>query len=267
VTSVLILAGSRNEACPLCEYAQVSSKALLKLAGVRMIDHVLRALRDAPQLEGAIWVSGLSVEAIRDGVPSDLSELTKRLREAPEGEGPASASLASLEAGAKLPLLITTCDHPLLTAEMIETFLGESYARGGDFSVGLASRSVIEAAYPDVQRTYIKLGGNGYSGCNLFLAMSDTGVKAVRFWRDVGHDRKRPLKIALRFGYGALIRILTGRLGLAGAFVHGSKRVGAEITPVIIPIAEAAIDVDKVSDLALAEKILEKRAISLRAAE
>lgn len=266
MTSVLILAGSRNEACPLCAHAGVSSKALLKLAGVRMIDHVLRALRDTPELSGTIWVSGLCTDIIANGVPEDLIAFAKRLRAAPIGEGPARATLASLEAGAKLPLLITTCDHPLLTSEMIKTFLAESYTRGGDFSVGLATRPVIQAAYPDVKRTYIKLGGSGYSGCNLFFAMNDTGRNAVKFWRDVAHDRKRPLKIAQHFGYGALVRILFGRLGLAGAFMHGSKRVGAQITPVIIPIAEAAIDVDKLCDLALAEKILEKRANSAQAA-
>jgi len=150
---------------------------------------------------------------------------------------------------------------------MIEIFLEESFACDGDFSVGLASRPVIEASYPDVKRTYIKLGGDGYSGCNLFLAMNDAGCKAVKFWRDVAQDRKRPLKVAYRFGYGALLRILTGRLGLKSAFAHGSKRVGAEIHPVVIPFAEAAIDVDKLSDLALVTEILENRAISLRAAE
>lgn len=265
MTSVLILAGTRNERCPLCVDAKVDSKGLIKLAGVRMIDHVLRALRDTPDLNGTIWVSGLCTQRIADGAPPDLAEFVKRLHVAPPDDGPASATLASLKAGAQLPLLITTCDHPLLTPDMLQSFLDVSRKAEGDFSVGLASRSVIEAAYPDVKRTYIKLGGGGYSGCNLFFAMTDAGRKVVTFWRDVGKDRKRPLKIAQRFGYGALFRVLTGRLGLAGAFLHGSKRVGATIEPVLIPIAEAAIDVDKPCDLALVEEILENRKAPLAA--
>ena len=259
MTTVLILAGMRNEMCPLCEQAGVVSKGLIKLAGWRMIDHVLRALRDAPVLTKTIWVSGLDIALIADEAPEDLAETVGRLKQAPTGDGPASATLATLEAGAELPLLITTCDNPLLTPKMVEYFVHESQAEISDFSVGLAPRPIIEAAYPDVKRTYINLGGQGFSGCNLFYVMTDAGRNAVRFWRDVGHNRKRPLKIARRFGYGTLIRMVTGRLGLKEAFVQGSKRVGANIKPVLISIAEAAIDVDKPSDLALAREILENR--------
>lgn len=260
MTSVLILAGTRNESCLLCNEAGVDSKGLIPLGGVRMIDHVLRALRDASELTGEIWVSGLAPEAILDGLPADLAEFGGRLRAAPSGKGPAAATLATLEGGASLPLLVTTCDHPLLSPSMISSFLGQSYERDCDFTVGLASRPVIEKAYPDVQRTYLRLGGAGYSGCNLFLVRTAEGCKAAEFWRDVGHDRKRPLKLAQRFGYGAVLRMLTGRLHLEAAFRHGSKRVGAQIAPIVIPIAEAAIDVDKPSDLVLVSQILDKAA-------
>lgn len=262
MTSVLILAGLRHEECPLSSQAGVVSKALIELAGVRMIDHVLRALRDASDLTGTIWVSGLPIERIAEGLPDDLTEFSGRLVQAPTRDGPATAALAILEGGATLPLLITTCDHPLLSPNMISYFIREARGAQSDFSVGLAPRSVIAPAYPHVKRTYIKLGGMGYSGCNLFYVARDKGRRAIAFWQDVGRDRKKPLKIAGRFGYGALIRMLTGRLGLNGAFEYGSRRVGAHITPVLIPIAEAAIDVDKPSDLALVREILEKRAMA-----
>ena len=162
-------------------------------------------------------------------------------------------------------MLITTCDHPLLTPDMISGFLRQSEAAPSDFSVGLAPRSMIEWAYPDVKRTYIQLAGSGYSGCNLFHAKNDEARKVVEFWRNVGRDRKRPMKLAQKLGYGALFRVLTGRLCLRKAFEHGSDLVGAQILPILIPIAEAAIDVDKPCDLALVTKILEKQ-VRLRAA-
>lgn len=259
MTSVLILAGARQEMCPLCTEAGVSSKALIKLAGVRMIDHVLRALRDAPALTGKVYVSGLGPEDIAENAPADLTDFVTRVHGAPSGKGPASATLACLEAGASTPLLITTCDHPLLTPIMIDQFLNGAQAEQSDFSVALATRPVIEAAYPDVARTYIRLGGQGYSGCNLFYLQTEAGKRAIKFWQDVGRDRKRPLKVAHRFGYSVLFRMLMGRLSLKGAFAHGSRRVRAKISPVVLAMAEAAIDVDKPCDLALVRKILDNR--------
>lgn len=224
-----------------------------------MIDHVMRALRDSSELDGDVWVSGLDVSEIITDVPSDLTSFVKRLKNAPAGNDPAAAALANLEAGAELPMLITTCDHPLLTPEMISSFLQQSDTEVTDLSVGLAPRTVIEQGYPDVKRTYLTLAGQGYSGCNLFYVKTAKARKAIDFWRDVGRDRKHPLKIARRLGYRALFRVMTGRLGLKDAFSYGSDLVGADISPVLIPFAEAAIDVDKPSDLALVTKILEKQ--------
>jgi len=52
---------------------------------------------------------------------------------------------------------------------------------------------------------------------------------------------------------------LFGRLSLSGAFEYGSRKIGITAKPILIPIAEAAIDVDKPSDLELVERILAAR--------
>lgn len=256
MTSVLILAGSRDEACPLCEGTDVASKGLLPLRGVRMIDHMLRALRDTPELTGDVWISGIDPSAVSQGAPADLVDFVQRLKSCPIAEGPARATLAAIEGGADIPLLITTCDHPLLSPAMIRAVIQGAEGSDCDVAVGLARRTLIRKAYPEAKRTYVRLGGEGYSGCNLFLLRDLNGLKAVEFWRQVGLDRKKPVKIALRFGLGALMRMLLGQMELEHAFDYGSERVGAKIVPVIIPIAEAAIDVDKAADLILVRKIL-----------
>jgi len=258
MTSVLILAGSRDEPCPLCTDAGVSSKALVPLGGVRLIDHMLRALRDTPALSGDIWISGYCPRKLADGAPDDLKDFLHRVHATPDERGPAHAALATLDAGARTPLLITTCDHPLLTPAMIEAVLYGAKDAHCDFAVGLASRDVIQAAYPDTRRTYLTLAGEGYSGCNLFLVRTERGKRAIAFWRDVAQDRKRPLMIARRFGFGALVRMFTGNLSIEAAFEHGSKRIGATLAPIVIPIPEAAIDVDKPADLALVRQIMKQ---------
>ncbi|MEM6900251.1 MAG: nucleotidyltransferase family protein [Pseudomonadota bacterium] len=258
MTSVLILAGNRHENCPLCDDAGVPSKALVPLGGVRLIDHMLRALRDTPALTGNIWISGYCPRKLEDGAPNDLKTFLPRVHAMPDECGPAHAALAALDAGASTPLLITTCDHPLLTPEMIEAVIDGADDMECDFAVGLASREIIESAYPNTKRTYLKLAGEGYSGCNLFLVRTERGKQAIAFWRDVAKDRKKPLQIARRFGFAALVRMFTGNLSIDAAFEHGSKRIGAKLAPVVIPIPEAAIDVDKPADLALVREIMKQ---------
>ena len=58
----------------------------------------------------------------------------------------------------------------------------------------------------------------------------------------------------------AVLRYLMGRLSLAEALDRISSRLGFKAGAVIMPFAEAAVDVDSVSDLELVEQIVaEKR--------
>ncbi len=241
--SVLILAGQREGiADPLCEAAGVERKALIPIAGRPMIDYVLDAL-SAGEVKAPFAVSGF--EATHD----------ERLRQAPAGAGPAnSAWLGAMHIGS-YPLLITTCDHPLLTAGMIESFLGGAQQTGADFCVGLAEKTVIHTEYPTVKRTYLKFSDRSVSGCNLFYVANEKGLAAVEFWQKAQQHRKQPWKLARAFSLPLLFSYLTGRLTVENAFYHASKTLGIIAKPVFLPFAEAAIDVDKPSDKALVETI------------
>jgi hypothetical protein len=52
---------------------------------------------------------------------------------------------------------------------------------------------------------------------------------------------------------------LLRRLDLDAAFERVSRAMGALVRPVQLPFPEAAIDVDRASDLTLAERILAER--------
>jgi CTP:molybdopterin cytidylyltransferase MocA len=72
--------------------------------------------------------------------------------------------------------------------------------------------------------------------------------------------RKRPWRLVAAIGPLTLLRFLAGRLTLDAALRRLSRIVGATVRAVDMPFAEAAIDVDKPADLALAERILAQRA-------
>jgi hypothetical protein len=177
--------------------------------------------------------------------------------------GAATPSLSVLraldEVGAGLPMLVTTADHALLSAEMIEFFCVAARATKADAVAGLTAAEVIRKAYPDTQRTWLRLRDAHYSGANMFGLMTPEARRAVAFWRRVEQDRKRPWRMIRAFGLGPLLAYLLGRLTLEGAMARASAIIGARVAAIRLPFAEAAIDVDKPADLELVNAILARR--------
>ena len=245
--SALILAGQREGVVdPLCAEAGVARKAIIPILGKPMITYVLDAL-DESGLEAPYYVSGFD------------AGYDPRLTQSPSAPGPASSAVKALEAGIPLPALITTCDHALLTPEMVRTFISGAQAEGADFCLGLAEKRVIQPAYPETKRTYLKFRDTSISGCNLFYIANEKGLEAIRFWETGQHLRKQPLKLAAALGPGILMRYVSGRLSVRDSFDYAGQKLGISAAPIFIPIAEAAIDVDKPSDKVLVEAILTQR--------
>jgi len=246
-TSVLILAGQRQGVIdPLCAHAGVERKAVIPICGIPMIDYVLLALSQS-RLKKPFHISGFD------------AGYDERLEQSPKAPGPAGSALAALEAGITLPVLITTCDHPLLTSKMIEEFIAGARKTDADFCVGLAEKTIIQPAYPNVKRTYLKFSDTSVSGCNLFYIKNEKGLEAIRFWKRAQHYRKQPLKLAASVGWSVLFRYIFGRLSVSGAFKYASNRLGITAEHIFLSDPEAAIDVDKPSDKDLVETILKAR--------
>jgi GTP:adenosylcobinamide-phosphate guanylyltransferase len=248
----LILAGSRGPHDPVAALGKVAHKALTPIAGRPMLAFVLDAVRGVPEVH-RIYIC---IDAETDLRP--VTNGTPFSRIAP-GNSPAASVAAALQTiDGNRPLLITTADHPLLTPAIIGHFLKHA-SSDADLSVGLAEAETVMRAFPDGKRTFYRLAGKGYSGCNLFLARKPGAERVAEYWRRMEGHRKNPPRLVREIGFGALIRYALGLLSLDGAFRHVSKKTNARITPVILPFAEAATDVDKPSDHALVEGILQRR--------
>ena len=256
----LVLAASRGPDDPVASHAGRSHKALVEVGGVAMLVRVLRALQESHSV-GPIAVC---VEADAN-LASALPELERLLAGGAvtlidAAASPARSVLAALET-LPLPLLITTGDHPLLTAAMIDHFCAAAPADAAA-AVGVVRASLLQPRYPDAIRTYYRFAGEGYSGCNLFLLQSPEALRIVRFWMRLELHRKRPWRLIAEVGPLALLRFALGRLSLEDAMRHLSAKVGATVRAVELPFAEAAIDVDKPADLALAETIVSAQTIT-----
>lgn len=256
--TALVLAGSRGPADPVAALCGVPHKALAPVAGVAMLERVLASLA-ASRHVGAV-VLCVDDPALIAALPTArrLAE-AGRLTTLPTGPSPSQSVGAAMELlQAPWPMLVTTCDHPLLTAEMVDYFCGH-VPPAADAAVAVAPASVIRRAYPGAVRTFYRLGAESYSGCNLFAFRSPAARRAAAYWSEMERHRKRPWRLIGAIGPLVLLRFLLGLLDLAGAERLLSQRTGVAIRLIEMPFAEAAIDVDKPADLALAEEILSRR--------
>lgn len=252
----IVLAGSRPSGDPVARHAGVSHKALVPVGGTAMVERVV----------GALIASGLVARiAVVIETPGVLNDLPGIARSMDAGtiiavESEATPSLSALKAVNALdrqyPILLTTADHALLTPEMVGAMVDQAGAADADVVAGLAREDTIRAAYPDTVRTYLRFRDGGFSGCNLFYLATPRAERALAFWRRVEESRKSPWRIAGAVGFTTVLRYLTGTLTLKQGLARLSAAAGATGAAAILPMAEAAIDVDKPADLALVEKIL-----------
>src|SRR4051812_46812869 len=221
-----------------------------------MLARVARALLAAPSVRRVV-VLAQAPDALLAQAPAWLSE-EERIETAVSGDGIANSVAAVAETqAAPYPLLLVTADHALLTPDMIETFIAGT--SGADVAFAMVERRIVEAAWPETKRTWIKARGGQYSGANLFALASPKAERALAFWAGVERDRKKVLRLLAFLGPLILIRALTRTITLDGAVARLGRRLGLVARAVVLPYAEAAIDVDKPEDLELVERILARR--------
>ena len=260
--TALLLAGRRQPHDPLATAAGAPHRALLDVGGVPMLERVLRTLVETPCI-GDIVIS-IDQPELLDSFPGIAKLRTDQrghiavLRSA---DSPSRSVLEALDDGSpEQPILVTTADHALLRVEMIEHFLAEAEARASDVTVAVVAESLLRARLPESRRTYWPFAGERYSGANLFALLTPRARLAVEFWTRAESFRKRPWRLVASFGPAALLNFLLRRLDLDAAFERVSDAMGARVEAVRMPYAEAAVDVDKLADLELVNRILAQQA-------
>jgi GTP:adenosylcobinamide-phosphate guanylyltransferase len=257
--NVLVLAGRRRGTDPLAEETGVSHKALLDVAGVPMLVRVLRTLLASKRVN-QIAVSIDDHDAL-DKIPElkALIESENIIRHASLGSPSRSVQDVLGRGLLGERILVVTADHALLTPEIVDYFLDAANDTDADLAVGAVPQAVIESAYPEVARTYLRFKDGGYSGANLFAFQKPKAEHAAKFWIIAEDFRKKPWRLASKFGLMTLLLFALRRLRFDATLERASSAIGCTIRAVSLPFAEAAIDVDKASDLALVTQILVKR--------
>ena len=254
--TAIVLAADRGPDDPVARAAAVPCKSLTPIGGIPMVFRVVNAL-DASMEVDAINLCGPPESIVNQ--TAELGDLiaSGTVQWYPNRETPSSSAYHVLQMlPDEVPVLLTTADHALLSARMVDYFCSEARATGCDVVVGVARHEIVTKAHPQTRRTTTRLQDGAYCGCNLFAFLTPRARLAADFWKQVESQRKKPLRVIRILGWGAVLRFLVRRLSLAGALNRISNRLGFKAGAVIMPFADAAVDVDSVSDLELVEKIV-----------
>ncbi len=218
-----------------------------------MLRRVADTLLDTPEIRRVV-ILAQDPEALLVG---DAAPLRARPRIILARSCPGIATSIADVAGsadAPWPVLITTADHVLLTGAMVSEFLAG--ATDCDVAIGFGERATVEQCYPATRRTWLRFSDGQFSGANLFALRNAKVGAALALWAGIEQHRKKGWKLISRFGPRLLLRALTRSISLEAGLRRAGERISIAARPVILSAPEAAIDVDKLDDLALAEAIL-----------
>ncbi len=260
--SALVLAGDRQANDPVAALGGQGCKALTKVQGIPMLHRVLAALRASDRVAD-ITLVGPSRQALNNDQRIHTLLGRGEIFALEPASTPSASTLLGLLHVKTRPVFVTTADHALLRPEIIDYFLDRSRSSGCDVCVAVTPLGTVMAMFPGHRRTAIKLQGGPYCGSNMFAFMTPQSEKLAAFWRSVEEQRKNPRKvIASALGLIATLKYLMGTLSLEQAMQRISSTVGLKIGAVVMPFAEAAVDVDSISDHALVERFLLERELT-----
>ncbi len=251
----LILAGSRGPDDPMAVATGVAHKALIPVAGTPMLLRVIAALAATPEIARII----VCIEApeLVSALPGLDAACHGKPLECFAAAGSPSRSVSAALAHFGTPLLVTTADHALLQAEWVSYFI-QHLSADADAAVALARSEVVMAAAPATQRTFLRFAEGYFSGCNLFYFATPRAASLAALWVQVEALRKQPLKMLGLLGFGYALRYRFGWLTLGAALSRlGVLAGGVRAAVVEMPFGRAAIDVDKIADLQLVQRLLE----------
>ncbi len=251
----MVLAGERPGGGALSRALGLPAGVLAPVAGRPAVVRVLEAL-SASRSVGPIVLCGPTRAALDQS--AELRQLLSdsRITWCAPAAGPAASALAALDRLGRSPALVTSGDHALLKPAIVDEFLTAASARGGDAVVGLVPWPAVRAAFPDTKRTVLRFSDQPCCGSNLIAVLDPAGRAAIEFWRRVEALRKKPWRIAGRLGWWSLARYLCGRLSRDQGAAVLSARAGCRVRWVDVAAARAAVDVDSLADLTLAERVL-----------
>ena len=246
--NAIVLAGGGPDAVS-ASAPGLPNKAFVEIRGVALVERVITALRSAPEVGHIIVVAP---PAAHDH-PALSTADERRL----DGARMVDSLASGLTGAAPDELvLVVASDLPVLTAAGIAEFLTQATARDLDVAYAIVSERDHHGAYPGVPHTWAKMVEGRFCGGGL-AALKPRVLPALRGILDeLGAARKSPLRLAAIFGWDILPRFALGSLTVAAAERRASAILRAPAGAIACSLPEVAVNVDRPSDVALANDLV-----------
>lgn len=248
--AVILAGGGKQEL--LTESEGVANKAFISLNSRPLLSFVLQALIEAPSIERVIIV----------GPEKELRQLQEQGYQfaiAAEKESMLANVAAGLQAvDQDRQCLVVTGDIPLLTAEMVESFLQLCAPYDHDLYYPILEGQILRLHFPETERTYVRLKEGQITGGNLGLVNPRWFFANLERLEMFIAYRKKPLKLLRILPPVLIIKYLFKSLSVADLERSISRLLHFKARAVNCEHAEIGIDVDKISDLELVRKVLQK---------
>ncbi|MCG8401933.1 MAG: nucleotidyltransferase family protein [Firmicutes bacterium] len=242
----VVLAGQRNDGA-FQAVSDAPNEALIEIGGRTMLDYVLSALQGAGRVDRIVVVGTPEVEAALPAGVEYQAAGDEIIDNVLHGLG----KLASDRL-----VMVVTSDIPLLTPVAVDDLAARCAAQPADIYYPAIPRAAAERGYPGVERTYVKLREGTFTGGNIFVVNPRVAPDLAARLKAFVDARKSPAKMAGLLGPGFAIKLMLGALSTAELEAKVAGMFGVRGAVVFTEYAEIGVDVDKLTDLELAKRVL-----------
>lgn len=225
------------------------NKAFVDIGGTTLVGRVLRALRASSSVDRIVVVtppnawSHPDLSAADDFRPDGV-RIRDSLRNGLEGFA------------ADEDVLVAASDLPVLTPVAVGDFVERLSALHADVVYGCVEKQAHLARFPSVPHTWARMRDGTFCGGGMVGIKPRALPLLERFIEGLGAARKHPFRLASFFGWDMLARFAVGRLSIAQAEARAMKILGAPVRALVSPYPETAVNVDRVTDVALARDLV-----------
>jgi len=240
----VVMAGDSDD-CKVRPGSIVPNKALLPIDGRRMVDYVLDCYLAVEEIAG---VGVIGPEAAFKGL-MDVTVI-------PQRESLIDNVKAAAAAFSEGWLLLSSSDIPLITPEAIKDLLAR--CEGADMYYPLVAKEDCQRAFPEMERTWVKLAEGEFTGGNIILIKASKVAFVADPAEAFFEARKSPVQLASLIGIPTLAKLFIHRLTLGELEKKMGKIFGITGKAVQTPYPEIGTDVDKESDYTIISARLKK---------
>lgn len=246
-----VVLGGGGEDQRLAGYYEGPTKGLIPLCGKPSVQWVLEALRGTSGVE-RIALAGPA--ALLEHPASALADVG--LAEGSSIVDKLAAAAEAFDDGRKL--LMATCDIPLATPAS----LADTIARCPDdcaFFHPLVEKAAALRDFPAHQWVFLKLRDGEVVTTNVIILDPVWLRRRPELAQTLEALRRHPVRMALRWGIGFLMRFRLGLLSLAYCEGLFSKILQAPCRGAITSHSDLAMDLDRPEDVPMLERALQSR--------